>query len=74
LENFTVSEFHRILDGSFIYRRDLGYDFRIIFKSVEENYSREKRFSDKFWKCFTTDVLSVDFLFLQVMFVAAREN
>ncbi|KAK2396912.1 hypothetical protein QL285_058542 [Trifolium repens] len=30
---------------------------------MEENYSRGKRFGDKFWKCETLDVLSVGFLF-----------
>ena len=47
-----MSEFRRNLDGSFIYRRELEYVFRIIFKSEEENYSRGKRFGDKFVNCF----------------------
>ena len=59
-----MSEFRRNLDGSFIYRRELGYIVRIIFKSEEENYSRGKRFGDKFWNGKTIDVLSVGFLFL----------
>jgi hypothetical protein len=68
-----VSEFRRILDGSFIYRRWLDYVFRIIFESKEENYSRGKSFGDKFLNGKTIDVFSVGFMFLQVLFVAARE-
>ena len=30
---------------------------------MEENYSRGKRFGDKFWKCLTLDVLSIVFCF-----------
>ena len=61
-----MSEFRKNLDGSFIYRRELEYVFRIIFKGEEENFSRGIRFGDKFWKWFTTDFYSVEFLFLQV--------
>ena len=63
-EIFTMSEFRRNLDGSFIYRRELGYVVRIIFEGEEENYSRGKRFSDNIWKRFTTDVYLIDFIFL----------
>ena len=37
---------------------------------MEENYSRGKRFGDKFWKYFETDVRSVSFLFLRILLVA----
>ena len=59
-----MSEFRRNLDGSFIYRRELGYVVRIIFEGEKENYNRGKRFGDKFWNGKTIDVLSVGFLFL----------
>ena len=64
MENLTASVLSEVSDGSFIYLRELGYVLRIIFRSVEENYSRGKRFGDKFWKCLTLDVLSVGFMFL----------
>ena len=41
---------------------------------MEENYSRGKRFGDKFWNGKTIDVLSVGFLFLCFTFVATRES
>ena len=63
---FSTSEFRRNLDGSFIYRRELGYIVRIIFEGVKENYSRGKRFSDNIWKRFTTDVYLVDFIFFAI--------
>ena len=47
---------------------------RLIFHGVEENYSRGKRFGDKFWNGKTIDVLSVGFLFLCFTFVAMRKN
>ena len=64
MENLTASVLSEVSDGSFIYLRELGYILRIIFHGVEENYSRGKRFSDKFWNGKTIDVLSVGFLFL----------
>ena len=39
---------------------------------MEENYSRGKRFGDKFWNGKTLDVLSVGFMFLCFTFVASR--
>jgi N-acetylneuraminic acid mutarotase len=59
-----MSEFHRNLDGSFIYQRELGYVVSIIFEGEEENYSQGKGFSDNIWKRFTTNVYLIDFIFL----------
>ena len=64
MENLTASVLSEVSDGSFIYLHELGYVLRLIFQGVEENYSRGKRFDDKFWKCLTLDVLSMGFLFL----------
>ena len=64
MENLTASVLSEVSDGSFIYLRELGYVLRFIFQGMEENYSRGKRFDDKFWKCLTLDVLSVGFMFL----------
>ena len=58
-----MSVLSEVSDGSFIYLRELGYILRLIFQGVEGNYSRGKRFGDKFWKCETLDVLSVGFEF-----------
>ena len=74
MENLTASVLSEVSDGSFIYLRELGYVLRLIFSGMEENYSRGKRFGDKFWNGKTIDVLSVGFLFLRVSFVAMREN
>ena len=51
MENLTASILSEVSDGSFIYLRELGYILRLIFQGVKENYSRGKRFGDKFWKC-----------------------
>ena len=51
MENLTASVLSEVSDGSFIYLRELGYILRIIFQGMEENYSRGKRFGDKFWNC-----------------------
>ena len=51
MENLTVSVLSEVSDGSFIYLHELRYILRIIFSGMEENYSRGKRFGDKFWKC-----------------------
>ena len=64
MENLTASVLSEVSDGSFIYLRELGYVLRLIFRGVEENYSRGKRFGDNIWKRFTTDVYLIDFIFL----------
>ena len=51
MENFTASVLSEVSDGSFIYLHELRYILRIIFQGMEENYSRGKRFGDKFWEC-----------------------
>ena len=64
MENLTASVLSEVLDGSFIYLRELEYVLRLIFQGREENYIRGKRFSDNIWKRFTTDGYLVDFTFL----------
>ena len=64
MENLTASVLSEVSDGSSIYLHELGYILRIIFQGVKENYSRGKRFGDKFWNGKTIDVLSVGFTFL----------
>ena len=63
MENLTASVLSEVSGGSFIYLREAGYILRLIFRGVEENCSRGKRFSDKFWKWFTTDIYFVEFIF-----------
>ena len=65
MENLTASVLSEVLDGSFIYRRELGYVVRIFLGAKKINFSRRIKFSDNIWKRFTTDVYWLDFIFLR---------